>query len=480
MQTFAKNLNKFLSYYPEIIITAVFQIGQFYIHSNKYYVLGIIVLLATFFIYSPRREKHINRILESFWLSFLTVLPLARGKNYELIEVPGGSWAGGYDINLNLVLYFSDFLLLTIVYLIITHLSEFRSKVNKLNINHVEIWSSFTLFISFLIASYYSNFSIVSTYNLFLLAKGISVYYIFRFFWTTNSDLIYKSFRLLLVFVAINAMLVIITYLKVQVWNIDFGFLGDNILGKYDVESREIFRSGGLSRDPNLAATFLVVFTPLLYFAPIKNNSGRNLMLLMLGILFAALIYTSSRGAWIVYALNLIVFIFFTKLDTSLLVATYKKYILIFVIFLLAIYSKDLIVRLKSLSGLFLPGGAVYYRNAQLGSVKNYLTEYPIGIGAGVFEYQEALNYSDGDLRPTPVHNSLGQITVESGYLGLFSYLIFILMVLKRKLSNFTDKFSKYHLAMLMAFINIIVLSLFFPWFLHPRIDWLFWILAAI
>jgi O-antigen ligase len=286
-----------------------------------------------------------------------------------------------------------------------------------------------------------------------------------------------------MLFVIVNALLVIGQYvnrgplgLKVEEGTVKY---------LYADENPEIYRPGGFSTDPNIAASIFATFMPILLIRLVaKRKLWAGAHWIVIGLVTTALVLTGSRSAWVVTALMsffVLRYLLVKRRFKIYIPAFIRKYWVVFLLFFLILLGYNIITRISTLLSIFNKEGGGSYRLEHIKIGWYYLTSIPFGIGIGTFPFKMALDFpvEKTTLIPNLAHNMFAQVGAETGVLGIVSFLTFLWLVIKEKYRAFSKSHNLLDLALLVAFISFLLLSNFFPWFLHPKLDWFFWILAS-
>jgi O-antigen ligase len=136
-------------------------------------------------------------------------------------------------------------------------------------------------------------------------------------------------------------------------------------------------------------------------------------------------------------------------------------------------------------AGIFKAEGGGTYRLEHIRVGWYYLKTKFHGVGLGIFPYAMAQDFPKDKtgLVPTLAHNMFAQIGAEVGLMGLISFFIFLWLLVRKRLNSIIKnsllKHNIFSFSLFVALVNYLVLSMFFPWFLHPKMAYMFWILAA-
>jgi hypothetical protein len=202
--------------------------------------------------------------------------------------------------------------------------------------------------------------------------------------------------------------------------------------GKVAWENPGLLRISGTFVDPDLFGTFMFMQFVMFYYMWLKKLSESKFETILFGIsAIASAMSIFITGNRILYML---LFVSFASLaaatkQISTIVSHAKKPLgLVCIAAAIAIISPYVFVRLQNLPGVFSEFGSGTFRiqmlfySARLG-LNNW-----VGVGLGMSPYHFATEFSGENMifGPDIPHNIFSQIFVESGLLGLLSFIIFV------------------------------------------------------
>lgn len=461
--------------YPEVWLVGIFTVLQPFIGGNRYYFIALVVLFVVIYLTS-------KNFLETVWLTFIATLPFSRGKYFDFVLVPAAVWGGDFDLIFRATFLFGDFLLALAIYTILSRYKKFRDKLKKAEPKVITYLPLFLFLIISFLSSYKSFFSFTSLYYFLQLMKFVMLFFVARVAFSKAATA-QKSFQIFVLFLIINSLLIIAQYATGGPigLNIEGRSEGYGIYGVYATENLALFRAGGFSPDPNVAATLIALSLPILLTnVLISNKSYVRIKWLVILLLILALILTASRTLWITAAVFGFVTIFYLKKSHSIhMPPLIKKNWIIFGVLFFLLLSPIVRQRLITLTNMFKPEGGGTYRIEHIKIGLYYLKNYLIGTGLGTFNYYMALDFSPekSGLLPAQPHNLLAQLGAETGALGLSLFLIFLTLLLKEK---FKASFGNPgNFAVFSSLCSFLLSALFFPWFLHPLMGMMLWIIIA-
>lgn len=449
--------NRYHSYIP-----IIFLLSLFFVSNLKMYFLAYVVLVLI--------EYFLERdLLISVWTALVISLPFSLGKSFRVasffIPVPAGIEMPPVN-NFYFFVTMSDILIIFSLWLVLKNKDMF----NQIRIYLGEICLFILATIGF-ISSYFSTFPFISF--LFLIHVVISIIFYFigrKVLYIFRARKVNERTKLILFsHIAFQGLLSVFQYIKK-------GFLTKFIeeaqfqhLGHFTAE-HERFRSSGTFNHPNDLAAFLVVLLPLAFFELLRNDeqSEKKFFIIFSFVLGAlGLVFTLSRGAWIVLGFNLILIGMITKKEKIKFNFEFKKFWLI--LFLVAFLVFPLVYnRASSLIGALRKDGSGLVRLDLNREAFYLLKDSPIlGIGPGLFipmliqRHRTNIVY----IFPSIVHNSFLHIGAEMGLVALILYIIFLTQGIKIAFIN-KNRMDLYTFwGCLLGIVNYVLLSFGYPLF---------------
>jgi len=231
--------------------------------------------------------------------------------------------------------------------------------------------------------------------------------------------------------------------------------------------------------NPNNFAEFLVLFVPFsfVFAIGIKNKALRAFSVCLLALPMAALLLTYSRSGWIAFAVAAVVFV--VLYDRRLIPA-------LIIIGLCAIPALPESIMNRILTIGNLGDSSSSYRLDIWAGCIDMLKKWwftGIGLGPGAFgKIYPPYAYGVSSVAPHS-HMQFMEILIESGFIGLVSYVWMTFDLIKRSCiaSKCSDKYLKNTaIAGASAMAGIILIGLFeYCWF-YPRVMFAFFICAGI
>ena len=324
----------------------------------------------------------------------------------------------------------SVFLLLTLI---------FRNK--KINLGKADFFLFLFLFLGLISFARSSNFSLslISYFNIF---QGVILYFLARYF-LVNRKMLKSTIYYLLGLAIFEGFLAIGQFmLKRPLGKIIEEGLLVAPYGRTAAEDIFTFRSFGTFTDPNTMAIFWLLIIPLImsqiiYKYPLIKNKILLSISFLLGL--GGLFSTFSRGAWGIFFIIIISFVYFLIKRKLFSIIKYK-HLFLAILFIFLAFSPLLIRRILnfhySLWGKYSSGMA---RIQLIQEAWEIIKQKPIfGVGPGNFLPAMAINnitdVAKGFLYP--VHNLYLLFASELGLLALSVFLIFLFLVLRKTMST--------------------------------------------
>lgn len=444
------------------IFLGIFLLTRF--SSNKLYFL--LLLFSIILIYKVSKN-----LLHSLWFVYLATFPYVKALPLKLVQLVG-------DLNFqgNTFVTFGDIILFFIVYIIIS-----RRKKYHIKLDGFDLYASLFLTIFFAIAAisiFYAQYTITSLYYLYWLTKLIVIYFCAKTIFS-NPNTFRKTLQIIKLFVLLNSVLVIGQYLLRGPIGLPFEDTF-NQYGKYSEQN--LFRPGGITTDPNISASLTTALIPLVFLETFTINSSSSFGWVLFLIYILALTFTASRAAWtITFAVSLAMAIYLYKKGKFFVPASIKKYWKIALIVLIVATIPILVTRISSFQQAFTWKGSGTYRFRQISLGLTMMKRNLFGVGLGMFSHSvSSYNLPEISQLPSDLpHNVFIQIGAETGIFGLAAFSFFVYFLFRSKLVNAKKDDTLFSKAVFVSFISIVLLMLVYPWFMHPRIAWLFWLFSA-
>lgn len=234
----------------------------------------------------------------------------------------------------------------------------------------------------------------------------------------------------------------------------------------------------GTFAHPNLFAYYLVIPLSLLVFFILKNDDLKEKFnyfpTLFLAPIFVLLLLTYTRGAWL--SILIIIFIFGAFRYRKFLAGALLGLILIYFVF------PPLHNRVNDLFH-FKPGSSIIWRINLWKDTLGYSKEKIIsGYGIGTAN-EVILKKRGAELGSPDPHNDYLKITLESGILGIISYLGIILSLIFVLIKGFlkTESPIGKNLYLILLGITIALYTLSFADNIlrNTALGWIFWVLLG-
>lgn len=228
--------------------------------------------------------------------------------------------------------------------------------------------------------------------------------------------------------------------------------------------------------NPNNFAEFLIMLLPIgvALIISSKDDFKRLLYFILITPCFLALMYTSSRSAYLAIVISAGVFVLLSN----------KRLVPFFIligILLIPFIPTSIITRLQTIGK---DTSSQFRLEIWKGSLQALRDNWFYGIGAGPESFAKVFRTYVDDKTSSAMHshNLFLQIWLEMGLAAIISFVIFIFNALKTCIVNsINSKDFKYYFAgMASGLLAIIVMSFVeYVWF-YPRVMFTFWILIGL
>ena len=454
-------------------------------------ILFYLLLLALSLIILYLLKQDLNKTL---WLMIFFLIFFKKAYHFE-INYYGNYFYSILDSSLakfktdlfnpHLYLAFFDPLIFILIYLLKTR-TNFKNKFWKPGIIDFLI---FLLFISSLIATFFTDISLFAWFYLWIFFKYLLLFYLSFIF---SKDV--KIRRIVLETLFIYAIIGGVTMFLQKISGGNLGMVVDTGLpARFSTDNPEFYRPGGLFWDANLSSSILMFFGSLASFLYLKNHNVVDRKLLFFTIIasIAGIILSLSRGVWLVLLFN---FLFLLPLMKKYVKKSLKKnkfkfifsrnflFILIIIMIITFGFSS------RFLSEHFLNLFRNFNHSTILSRIRQfemswvYMMQKPLGLGHNVFKYSIIHDFPP-DLffrNPASVHNLLFEVLNAIGAFGLMVFIGLILVFAKYFFKERRKKRQDVELlALLLAAFNYILVAQFYPWLYEFQITAFFWIIIG-
>lgn len=461
-------------------------------YLTLYFNLNNKTLLGLFFLFLLVFWRRLKDFSTALFIIYLLFLPFGKGKTFDFVLIPA-YMIPAYMIDAEvpftygLTITFADLAFLGLFALIIKNEVINRWRIKKLRLNRNDFF--LFLFLSFVFISiFFSQFQIVSFLAFLKLIRIVAIYFLVQRF------LFEPRVRRLL-------PLVLVTLLIFQGGWASLQFLFQRPLGRsiehygglfsayghVAAEERTFFRAQGTFEHPNTLGSFLVMFLAftLAQIFALYPERKKKIFLASFLLGLAGLIFSASRVSWVVALLIWgLIAVFLKRYQKELIITPLiKKWLLVIFLSLALSLPFFILPRLGHLYLTLAEKGGVYYRTYLLEKAWFLAQESPLGIGLATFP--AALIKKFGFFTwPTPVHNLLLEILVETGIFSLVFFLLFLIFTYKRfflnlaKLKNNQEFFLK--VGAFCASLGFLGVAQFYPFFWASNLFEFFWLFLGI
>lgn len=230
--------------------------------------------------------------------------------------------------------------------------------------------------------------------------------------------------------------------------------------------------------NPNVLAEYLVMLIPITvaYIVYNKNFMKKAIFSIIFLVELLCIGLTYSRGGWLGLVISCSVF---------LVVTNYRFIFLMIPAALLGLYMmpSSILQRISTIGSL--KDSSNFYRfNLWQKSVEIIKDFWMSGIGLGYKAFMDITPLYIKNANPYHVHNTYLQMMIETGVLGLITFLLLIGSLLKMAFEVFTSKCSKEIRIMIMALVcgifGVMVHGMAEHVLFNPKIIYGFWFNIAI
>ncbi len=342
----------------------------------------------------------------------------------------------------------------TVVTFVLFFYTLFITPSLKFKYSSYQFWGIIVICFS-IISSLWALRPILSYYAIFSFIKlFILTYSMYRYCYIRRNFI-----RLLNIFIFINILLIffVLSYFGT-------GILGQERMG--DSENGFNGNSIGMSLSFALYAMYLI-------FKLKKVNLFSRMICCFLGILFFTfLLFTGSRTALLMTALPLVIYMFFKSKYKiwALVVITVLTMVMYYIVMEIPQFYNVLGVRIAEaidiVSGNTEGGDSSRFLLFLYGV--EWFQEHPI-LGIGINNYRVLSNVTPPFVgKNFYAHSNIIEMLVDVGIVGFLIYYSFIVILLKRAISNFSNNISKLVLSLTITiFIHDIISMSYYEWEMH-------------
>jgi hypothetical protein len=471
---------------PESLAFLGILIGSLFITSYKPYLLLLAAYIGVVYFFS------LNSV-NAVWQGFISALLFYKAKYFVFPYASNLALSYGLTAETPIVYHvtFADVMLIVLLYVVLRNRRSTEQPTSPhlkkiaLTAGALLVWGA--------LSSLWSHFAGVSWFSLFKLAEYIVIFFVALHVFG-DKQIRAATLRNILLFVFFNAGLIILQ----KFHGGPLGFAAEDFstgsFGRFADENTSLYRPGGIYFEPNLPATLMVLFLPVVtWFSVVKSKQSLWFFAPFCMLLFA-IVATASRVNWMITALLLVIIYLILpkkiKLDRS---NQLKKIGLL--LGLGALIELPLIVsRLGSLGVAFSEeSGGYSFRLRHLQLAYEFMQKSLFGVGIDVFQYQllETLNPERYYFHFTSAHNVLAEVAAGLGAIGFGIYCLLLLLIFKNLTHVLSDfwRQGRYSLITLqsgipvflsLGYIGFWVSSMFFPWLFAPPLTEISWIVLAL
>lgn len=253
---------------------------------------------------------------------------------------------------------------------------------------------------------------------------------------------------------------------------------------------RNVYRTKGFFEDPNILGSYIgnllpLIFSLLFYYHLKKDLKKLTKSFIIFFVCFAALLLTYSRSSYFGLFISMISCVFFlfmyVKKTRPLILKLFLVAIIIFAIIFVGLQNQ---IFFSNFFARITQKDISFYKHYELFEVAlTIFTKNPLlGVGWDNFTVHYNL-ITDSNVRFAMAHNFYLNVLAEQGILGLFLYLVFITIPLKRLYTLIKSyKYNNLFLQMISiglfsGIVNIIFSNMFYSNF-FLTFNWIYLSLA--
>ena len=464
--------------WKELFLTLVFILLSSSIALNRQYLIAVsLYVIGLWFI-----SKNLGRAL---WISYVTNFLFFKAAyffekiNYQVNFLD----LGNSEVYSSWFVNYSDMLIIFLIYWVWRNKKKLNLSGPAILVNRkVEILMLAILGLGFLATSF-SPMPGVSMFGLIQLLKFFVVFNLARAL-LRPLKLSSITLGILAIFVLVNSVLIVVQ--KIKGGPLGIAIESENRFVPYGIFSDEnigLYRPGGMTTSPNLTASILGMFIPILFIIGATKNRYNNVITwTMLLISTAALVFTASRYVWIVTAITIYFSFRYLKKAGIMylpdLVARYMKPLMICFFILLGPFIFN---RIITFGKVFEKQGGGIYRWHQIVMEGDFMKTNLFGIGLDVYQYQipnrfdPEFFFSDA----SPPHNLFAEIGAGFGIFGIPLFVSLFYEITKEKFAGLRRRYHPLVHGVGALMISYILISMAHPWMFARPIAELFWVFAG-
>ncbi|MFC1646813.1 O-antigen ligase family protein [Patescibacteria group bacterium] len=492
LYTFAKKASNYISSLSKekklFFLSLTFLCLTYFVPNNKFFLIEVLLFVTGLFLIW-------RNLLLALLSCYILLIPFSVGKGIEFLLIPA-EYINPLRIREMAVPYtiFFTFTMLNLLQAALFYL-YFRNEIISKGIkpSHRRDFADNLLvlfIITNIVSGIASNIPLLSLLLTIQIIGYLFVYHLVRYYglktWLQKTFPIFASS-----FCAFEGFWTVLQLasrgpLKKYIENIpDLNTSG--FLVHTANESSTYLRMQGTFNHPNDLGIAMATMLPIVfYYSVSKYSSSFGKTAAAFGSMggFVALVASGSRASWIVFILA-IIFLFSIKTirlswDITPLI---KKSYRIFIYLFLAIFPFVIVPRLTQLSKTFSYDGGASFRTDLITKSIFVALQHPLGIGLGVFPQVLFIDIGGFTSHPTQPHNLILQILVASGFIGMFSFLGFIYLKIRKAYLFLGTKIAYASQVRIVGFISLsayLFLSMLYPILTEQPVFGLLWILLLV
>lgn len=455
----------------ESYVVIAFILLQTWAGSNKIYT--VLIALYAIVLYIINRD-----IIKTLWIVFLSSFPFQQAKYFTSV-FQSLTFAGTRPVVRTFFVGFADLFMMTLLYIMVRRRSHFK---------HIHITGTDALFVPLLIiggiSTFGAHFFSVALFGFFQMLKLFIFYLLGRILLKKRWG-VKTTVEVYTIFILYNALLIIVQNIHGAPLGLPVETMGQpSPFGRYAGELAALYRPGGITDDPNAAATGFGMMIPMLTALGLTNKVlHKGFAWVTVFVATIALICTASRAVWIITGVLTVCTVFYIYRTHALRMPSFlTRYGRIILVFLIVCTTPFIYLRLSSFTQILNDRGSGTFRLIHLKIAADMAPSYPLGTGLGTTPFELANRFPPEFYMydPSEFHNLFAELLGGLGVPGLFGFILLFTLIIK----NLADSVRKRHntvvsFGVLMITISYLAISNFYPWFVSVPISGFFWIMAG-
>jgi O-antigen ligase len=243
--------------------------------------------------------------------------------------------------------------------------------------------------------------------------------------------------------------------------------------GWVDPKSNISIRVFSTFENPNLFAEYLVLVIPIT-IAKLVNSDLKYKIIYFIALIaqLVVLALTFSRGGWLGLIVSLGLFVLLIRKD---LIVKLIPIGLISIFFI----PNSIVMRMKSIGDL--SDSSNYYRFQIWEKSINIIKDFFVtGVGLGFESFRTISNLYIKDFTPFHAHNTYLELAIEIGVVGLFIFLLLIIISLFDVKNQMYNSNKVYTVALISAVVGLFIHGIAEHVLYNPKVIFQFWMILGL